>query len=328
VLAGDVGGTKTDLALFELDPSGNGPIPPPRSQSRYSSQEASGLVEIARDFLSKSSTRPEIACFGVAGPVIRGRVNAPNLSWDVDAAELRRELHLSKVALLNDLEAAAHGVVRLPASSLRTLQRGEPELDGAVAVIAAGTGLGEASLIRVEGRAIAIASEGGHADFGPTDDDQIGLLRFIREKEDRVSYERVLAGPGLARIYDFLRASSGQAEPPQVASRLRAASDRSAEISRLALENADAVAVRSLRLFAKIYGAEAGNVALRTLCFGGLFVAGGIAPKILPFLEDGVFLGALRDKGRLSSVMERIPVHVVLEEKTPLLGAASYGATL
>lgn len=330
VLAGDVGGTKTQLALFAVETGGRGGVvrSAPIAEERFESKSPGGLGSIVARFLESARKRPDVACFGVAGPVVAGRVVAPNLPFTVDAAELATLTGAREVALLNDLEAAAYGVAGLGADEIRTLQPGKPEADAPIAVIAAGTGLGEAALLRDGGRLRALASEGGHADFAPTDDEQAGLWRAITAEEGRASYERVLAGPGIARVYDHLRAASGEAEPPEVARRLAAADDRSAEISALALEGADPVAVRALRLFAKAYGAEAGNLALRTLCFGGLFVAGGIAPKVLPFLEDGRFLAAFRAKGRVSAVVDRVPVHVVLEPRAPLLGAAAYGAAM
>jgi glucokinase len=326
VLAGDVGGTKTHLALFDVEKPGT--VPPPRDQSRFPSQDAPGLVDLVSAFLKRTGAAPQAACFGVAGPVVRGKVHTVNLPWDVEAAQVKSALGLEKVAVLNDLEATAYGVPHLGPSQLRTLQPGEPDLERNAGVIAAGTGLGESLLVKSGGRAIAVATEGGHGDFAPIDDEQIALLRDLREKEGRVSYERILAGPGISRVYDYFRRTSGEAEPAEIARRIAEASDRAAAISALALEGQDAVAVRTLKLFARVYGAEAGNHALRTLAFGGLFVAGGIAPKVLKFLEEPAFLEAFRANGRLADLMARFPVHVVLEEACALIGAAAFGGTL
>ncbi|MBI3820766.1 MAG: glucokinase [Planctomycetes bacterium] len=334
VLAGDVGGTKTNLALYDwsLEPGPGIPAgarispPPPIATARFSSQQAPGLAEIARSFCEQYKIRPEVACFGIAGPVVNGRVKAPNLPWEVDAVELREKLILRNVALLNDLESAAYGVACLAPGQLRTLQAGEHVESGGIAVIAAGTGLGEGMLVNVAGRRHAIPSEGGHADFAAQDDEQIGLLKYILEKNPHASYERVLAGPGIVRCYEYVRRTAGEPKP-EVAARFANAQDPAAVVTALALEG-ELTSASALRLFCRIYGSEAGNMSLRNLCFGGLFVTGGIAPKILPFLENGDFMKAFLAKGRMARLMPKFPVHIVLEEQAPLLGAAAVGATL
>ncbi len=313
LLAGDIGGTNSRLALFEIDRVEPGkPIPEPKELRRYPSRDPGGLVAILRRYLGDTGARPAAASFGLAGPVVGGKVNAPNLPFAVDGEELRAALGLPRITLLNDLEAAAWGLLHLDGSQVKTLQAGTAEPRGRVALIAAGTGLGEGMLAPVEGHYHAFPSEGGHCDFAPVDEEQIELLRTLLRSEGHVSYERVLSGSGLARIWSHL---AGGADPPEPAS-----------ISKGALEGSDPVAVRALRLFARIYGAEAGNLALRTLCHGGLYVAGGVAPKVLPFLEHGGFLEAFLAKGRSRRVVERIPVKVVLDERLPLLGAAARGA--
>ena len=336
MLAGDVGGTKTQLALFDWDLGrGGGGVAtdarfapgPILGFDLFPSQKARGLAEIAREFAARFPQKPEVACFGVAGPVVNGRVRAPNIPWEVDANEMREALGVREVVLLNDLEACAYGVLCLSGEQRVTLQGGEPRAGAPIAVIAAGTGLGEGGLASAGGRYVALPSEGGHADFAPIGDAQIELLRFVAKTEGHVSYERILAGPGLARIYQQSLESSGAAEPPEVARRAAALGDRSAAIGALAIEGRDPLAVAALRSFARIYGAEAGNLALRSLAYGGVFVAGGIAPKILPFLTDGGFLEAFRAKGRMAPLMPRFPVHVVLEPRTPLIGAALVGAS-
>lgn len=334
VLAGDIGGTKTNLALYDWDlgrgaglPTDMKLTPPaPIATERFSSQEAAGLEDIANKFCSKHGVRPEVACFGVAGPVVNRHVKAPNIPWEVDAATLQKSINVREVALLNDLESAAYGVCCLQPHQLKTLQKGNNNSSASIAVIAAGTGLGEGMLVTIGGRRHALASEGGHCDFAPADEEQFGLLKFILEGHAHASYERILAGPGIVRCYEYT-ARTARAIPADVKKRLEEAKDRAAVVTALALEG-DAVAARSLQLFARVYGAEAGNMALRNLCYGGLFVAGGIAPKILPFLTDGNFMNAFLAKGRMARLMPEFPVHVVLEEQTPLLGAAAFGATL
>jgi glucokinase len=331
VLAGDVGGTKSNLAIYDWHlapgpgiPSGAPLVPPPPvAMATYASQDPRGLAFIAADFCQKHSLRPDVACFGIAGPVVDGRVKAPNLPWEVDAREIGGILRIGAVTLLNDLEAAAYGVCCVGADRLVTLQAGTPRDHGNICVIAAGTGLGEASLVTIGGRRHALASEGGHCDFAPADDLQNGLLQFIRETNDHVSWERILSGPGIARIYEYLCRCAGR---PAAAK--GSAGDAAAGVSAAALDGTDPRAVEALRLFSAIYGAEAGNMALRLLCFGGLFVAGGIAPKILPFLTGGRFMKSFLAKGRMARLMPEFPVHVVTEQLAPLLGAAAVGATL
>ncbi|MFN0206099.1 MAG: glucokinase [Planctomycetota bacterium] len=335
VLAGDVGGTKTNLALYNWDLGRGAGLPaserltPPKALAieRFSSQDAPGLVEIASAFCKKNSAKPDVACFGIAGPIVNNHVKAPNIPWEVDAAETQTKLNLQSVALINDLEAAAYGVCCLGPDQLVTLQKGDGQREANIGVIAAGTGLGEASLVTVSGRRIALPSEGGHADFAPADEEQLGLFKFISEGHEHVSYERILAGPGIVRCYDYLRRGAAP-ETANVSKRFAETNDRAAVVSALALEGADPVAIAALQLFARIYGAEAGNIALRTLCYGGVFVAGGIAPKILPFMTGGDFIKRFLAKGRMARLMPRFPVHVVLEQYTPLLGAAAFGATL
>jgi len=327
VLAVDVGGTKVQAGIFAI-PDGwrLGAVPEPIATARYRSQELRGLAIPMREFLKEHGVKPDTVSVGFAGPVVKGKVKASNIPWNLDSEELRADLQVPEVTLLNDLEAAAHGLTHLPPEKLETLQTGTPDSDAMIAVIAAGTGLGEALLPKIDGRRIAIPTEGGHGDYAAVGESQIGLLRHLTAQFGRVSYERVLGGPGIARIYDYLR--SVASTPPSAATEqaLAAAADRSAAVSRLALEGADPVAVATMEMYASIYGAEAGNMAVRSLAYGGLFLAGGIAPKILPFLRLESFREAFCNKGRASNVAARCPVHVVLEERLPLLGAAAYGA--
>ena len=323
ILAGDVGGTKTALALFET--SGRGPVLV--REDTLSSQEHPTLEAAIERFLS-AGPRPTIAaaCLGVAGPVVDGRCVATNLPWVIDERTLAAAIPASCVKLLNDLEVAAHGVLSLPDTELRTLQQGVGRR-GHMVLVAAGTGLGEALIVQDGERRIVIASEGGHADFAPRDDVEEDLLRFLRKEFGRVSLERILSGPGLFNVYRFLRDTGWARESAAIAARMRD-ENPSAVISELALAGSDAMCAKALDIFVSVYGAEAGNLALKAMAVGGVYVGGGIAPRILPRLTTGVFTAAFRDKGRLASLMETIPVHVALNPRAPLLGAAQVAATL
>lgn len=321
ILAGDVGGTKAVLALFE---EAAGALRLVRDMT-LPSREFPGLEPIIQHFLD-AGPRPRIdaACFGVAGAVINGRCTATNLPWALDEKRLLDTIPTPRATLLNDLEAAAWGVLELPPENLLTLQAGAPRA-GNMALIAAGTGLGEALIVWDGLRRIVVASEGGHADFAPRTDLESELLAFLRGEFGHVSYERVLSGPGLFNIYRFLRDRSGAAEPGWLSER-RDRQGSSAAISEAALAGEDPVCVAALDLFASIYGAEAGNLALKALAVGGVYVGGGIAPKIRAKLADGSFTLAFRDKGRFAGLMESMPVHLALDPRAPLLGAARVAA--
>jgi len=314
ILAGDVGGTKTILALFEANDSGR--LAAAR-ETTLPSRELASFERAVLDFVASAPITA--ACFGVAGPVVDGRSVTTNLPWKLDEAVLARELRSPHVRLLNDLDATAHGVLALPASALLALQPGTPK-PGNLAIIAAGTGLGEAIVARDADRRLIVASEGGHGDFAPRTDREIDLLRHLRAEFGSVSYERVLSGPGLVGVYRFLR-SVGAPEPGWLTQRL-AEEDPAAVISEAALQHRDSVCEAALDLFVSVYGAEAGNLALKALALGGVYVAGGIAPKIRLRLADGTFMAAFRDKGRMTELLSQVPVHVVLEPRTALLGAA------
>jgi glucokinase len=318
ILAGDIGGTKTVVALLEAAGSGLRTI---REES-FSSPGHAALEEILDRFLTGAGPRPSLAaaCFGVAGPVVEGKSQVTNLPWAVDERELSRALQVPRVKLLNDLEAAAYGMLHLSADDLCVLQPGLSR-KGNIAVIAAGTGLGEAFLYWDGQRYHPIASEGGHADFAPRSDPEAELLAFLRKEFGHVSYERVLSGPGLFNIYRYLRDSGRWPEPPWLTERL-AEGDPSAVVSEAALAGSHPLCVEALELFVAIYGAEAGNMALKTLALGGVFVGGGIAPRIRLKLTDGRFVAAFRDKGRFSGLLASIPVQLALNARTPVLGAA------
>jgi glucokinase len=324
VLAGDIGGTKTNLALFSLD----GERLRVQLSQTFLSKSYSGLVPVLRDFLVGDHPPIDCACFGIAGPVVDNKVKTPNLAWMVDRAELMRALKIDAVALLNDLEATAYGVVTLEPDEFLTLNEGVIRYSGSKALIAAGTGLGQSILYDDGRRFRPLASEGGHADFAPRNDLEIELLRYLMGRYTHVSYERVLSGPGLLNIYRFLREARGVPEPAWLAERLAAADDMSAEISRAALAKQAEICVQALDVFVSVYGAEAGNLALRAKSVRGLYVGGGIAPKIAAKLKDGTFMRAFGDKGRYTDLLAAIPVQVILNDETGLRGAAYYAAFL
>lgn len=317
ILAGDVGGTKTALALFEAAPTGRRLV----REAVLPSRDFASLESAIERFLRAGPPAViEAACVGVAGPVVDGRTTATNLAWEIDERTLAGAIPAKRVRLLNDLEATGHGVLALPESAFAVLQAGIPRGDTA-ALIAAGTGLGQAMIVRDGGGRRVIASEGGHADFAPRTALEDALLVFLRRELGRVSYERVLSGPGLWNIYRFLREAPGSREAPTVAADI-AAGDPAAVITAHALAGTDALCAQALDVFVAVYGAEAGNLALKTLALRGVVVGGGIAPRILPRLAAGGFLAAFRDKGRLAPLMADIPVRVVLDPQAAVLGAA------
>jgi len=324
VLAGDIGGTKTHLALF----SAQGEKLRVESINTYPSKRYSGLVPVLRDFLEGDRHKVDAACFGIAGPVVDGKVKTPNLPWMIDIVELRHALKIESVTLLNDLEAGAYGISTLNNDEFCPLNEGTMRQSGNKALIAAGTGLGQA-ILHDDGRHFhPLASEGGHADFAPRDELEIELLRHLMSRFGHVSYERVLSGPGLFNIYRFFKESRGLEEPQALSAQFAAADDPSAVISTAALANEAEICVKSLDLFVSIYGAEAGNLALRAKSVRGLYIGGGIAPKILAKLKDGAFMRGFVDKGRYSDLLAAIPVQVVLNDQAALRGAAYYAAFL
>lgn len=325
ILAGDLGGTKTLLALFREHKDRLALV----RDATFASREHQTFEEILDAFLAQGPKEAiDAACFDVAGPVAQGRVQTTNLPWLLDERDLASKLGTPRVKLLNDLEATAFGMLHLPAADLDCLHTGRsPARQGHIAVIAAGTGLGEAYLFHDGKQHHPVASEGGHADFAPRNDLEIGLLRHLREKlGGHVSYERVLSGPGLFAIYEFLRDERFAPEPDWLRAELTAG-DPSATVSRAALDRKDPLSTQALTMFCELYGAEAGNMALRCLTVGGVFLGGGIAPKILPALQEHFARGYL-DKGRFAKLVGEIPVHVSLEPRTALLGAAHFAVRL
>jgi glucokinase len=322
VLAGDIGGTKTHLGLFKLDGQDIQLI---RDQF-YVTAQFKSLEEVAALFLGYDR-HLNAACFGVPGPVIEGRSHATNVTWQMEVNALSRALGIERTHLMNDLEATAYGVTHLTASELLELQHGEARsIPSNIAVIAAGTGLGEAGLVATAAGYHAVATEGGHCGFAPADDeDQRGLLAFLAHEFGHVSFERVLSGPGLYNIYRYLLTSMADEEPPWLTDLIRKG-DPPSVIGEIALAARDQRCVRALDLFVAIYGAEASNLALKYLSMGGIYLCGGIAPKIKSFLQRPAFLEGFLAKGRLRPTLERIPVKVSLNPSTALLGAAAYAA--
>ncbi len=324
VLAGDIGGTKTNLALFSL----RGDKLHSESSRSFQSKQYSGLTPVVQEFLAENRHAIDAACFGIAGPVVDGKVKTPNLPWLVDSAELSHAVKLDAVSLLNDLEAAAYGILSLENDEFYSLNEGVMRRSGNKALIAAGTGLGQAILYDDGRRFRPLASEGGHGDFAPRNELEIELLRHLIARFERVSYERVVSGPGLFNIYRFLKESRGMDEPHWLAERIANGDDPSAEVTKAALANEAEICVLALDLFVSVYGAEAGNLALRAKSVRGLYIGGGIAPKILDKLKDGTFMRAFVDKGRYADFNAAIPVQVVLNPQAPLRGAAYYAAFL
>ena len=320
ILAGDIGGTNARLAYFQPQ---NGHL---RliSERIFPSREYSELGEIVSKFLQDSDARPEIACFGIAGPVHNGRVETSNLPWVIEQTRLSQQIHLPATLLINDLEANAWGIGALSPHDLVPLNQVPPS-PGNQAVIAPGTGLGEAGLFWNGSQHQVFASEGGHSDFAPQGDLQIELLRFLAHRYGHVSYERVLSGPGLVNVYEFLREKNCVDEPAGFAARLTQ-KDAAAEISRTALNDTNPIAQRALDLWVSVYGAEAGNLALKTMATGGVFLGGGISPKILPKLTGPLFMQAFLEKGRLRPLLESIPVQIITNDQAGLLGAARCAA--
>ncbi len=328
LLAGDIGGTKTRVAIVSPEAGPRAPL----AEATFPSARYPSLEAVVREFLGQVNVRVDRASFAVAGPVVAGRVAVTNLHWLVDEKQLSQELDIPSVHLLNDLEAIACAVPWLAEepADLHTLNVGQPVPAGTIAVIAPGTGLGEGYLTWDGSRYRAHPSEGGHTDFGPTNEFEIDLLRYLQGRLGHVSYEWLCSGIGLPNIYAYLKDSGYADEPPWLAEQLAATADPTPVIATAALdpERPCELCVATLNAFVSILGAEAGNLALKVLSTGGVYLGGGIPPRILPALQHERFLRAFRNKGRLSVVLERMPVHVILNPKAALLGAAYHGLEL
>ena len=321
ILAGDIGATNARLAAFETE--GN------RLQcvveKVYPSQQHNGLTEIVAAFTKTEGIPVQSACFGVAGPVRGGRSKISNLPWTIDSREVAAQLKLRTVGLINDLEAFAYGIDALESKDFVALSEGSSEAEGNTAVVSAGSGLGEAGLYWDGHRHHPFACEGGHTEFAPKNDIEIELLQYLMKKYENqhVSYERILSGPGIKNIYEFLRDTSREQEPAWLRDDLAAAPDAPALISQMALTQKAAICDRTLSIFVSVFGSEAGNCALKFMCTGGIFIA-GIAGKIVSKMQDGTFMESFLSKGRMKTLLQEIPVKIVLNDDSGLIGAARF----
>ena len=325
VLAGDIGGTKTELAVYSSQSSLRRPL----AKEKFPSRDYSGLEVIIEKFLSTRDIHIDRAAFGVAGPVVGGRAKITNLPWVMEEAALAKTLGVQSVCLLNDVTAFANAVVVLDENDLYVIQEASPATGGTMAVVAPGTGLGEAFLVWDGTGYRAFASEGGHADFAPAGPEQSGLLAYLADRYDHVSYERVCSGMGLANIYAYFKDTGYTGDPDCPARKVPAGQDPVPEIIRGALDKNRPCGLcrKTLEVFVSVLGAEAGNMALKTMATGGVCLGGGIPPRILPLLESGAFLEAFVRKGRMTELMEKIPVSVILHPEAALLGAARHAMT-
>jgi glucokinase len=321
ILAGDVGGTKTLLGLFERD----GRRLRAARISIFASADWPSFEAMVAAFLAAGRERPRRAAFGIAGPIFKGKSQVVNLRWAIDARRVSRSLGNRPVALLNDLEAAAHGLRELTPRQIVNLTPGLRPGDGNVALISPGTGLGMAILVRDGDRWVVSASEGGHADFAPRDAEEAALLEYAQRRYPRVSQERIVAGPGFSMIYDFLVDTGRERTSASMRARL-ATGDRNAAVSEAGVEGSDPAAARAVEMFVSLLGSAAGNLALAAKASGGVFIGGGIPPRILPRLREGTLLEAFRNKGRLRTFLEAVPVKIVVEPRLGLLGAAAFAA--
>ncbi len=326
ILVGDIGGTKTLLQVAEFTPDNHCHV---LREHAYASDHPDPM-QIFRHFL-QGAPAVDAACFGVAGPVTgdaaHQQAQVTNLPWRLDNAALAAELNIPRVRLINDFQAVGYAIESLKDRDVVVLQGGEPQPQGTRALIGAGTGLGEGLLVWHNDHYEVLASEGGHVDFAPQDGTQAQLLEYLSRQYDHVSYERVVSGPGLVNIYTFLRQAKPGAESADLARAMREG-DPAAAISEFALWREDELAQQTLTQFVRIYGAQAGNLALTTLARGGVYIAGGIAPKIIDFMNSNDFLQAFNSKGRMQPLMQSIPVKVILNSRVGLIGAATVARRL
>jgi glucokinase len=326
LLAGDIGGTKTVLALYKATSNATTPL----AEETFPSSQYDSLEQIVEEFLQSTQAqqaRVHRASFGVAGPVVGGKATLPNLPWVIEVTKLKEKFDFEAVAVINDLEAIGHSVPVLPATDLATVKDGSPEPGGNIAVIAPGTGLGETFLTWNGTRYTVHPSEGGHGDFAPVDALQIGLLEYLLERFGHVSYERVCSGTGIPNIYAYIRDRGLAGEPSWLSAELAKAKDPNAVIINAASDDQRECQICRLTVgtFVAILAAEAGNMVLRNMATGGLYLGGGIPPRILPFLQKPAFMKWFVQKGRLSRLPEKVPVRVILNSKAALVGAASFG---
>src|SRR3974390_45342 len=321
ILAGDIGATNARLPAFETD----GNRPQGVVEKVYPSQQHNGLTEIVAAFTKTEGIPVQSACFGVAGPVRGGRSKISNLPWTIDSREVAAQLKLRRVGLINDLEAFAYGIDALESKDFVALSEGSSEAEGNTAVVSAGSGLGGAGLSCDGHRHHPFACQAGASEFAPKNDIEIELLQYLMKKDENqhVSYERILSGPGIKNIYEFLRDTSREEEPAWLRDDLAAAPDAPALISQLALTQKAAICDRTLSIFVSVFGSEAGNCALKFMCTGGIFIA-GIAGKIVSKMQDGTFMESFLSKGRMKTLLQEIPVKIVLNDDSGLIGAARF----
>ena len=336
LLAGDIGGTKTILRLVEVtEVTLTEKTFKTVKDAQYISASFPDLVPMVREFLAQDKyIKPQIACFAIAGPVVNNTCSLTNLNWVLDTQRLEMELDIPQISLINDFAANSFGILGLKDFDVHTLQAGEAREDAPIAVIGAGTGLGEAFLIPQGKKYQIFASEGGHADFAPRNDLEIKLLKYLRTKLniEHISVERVVSGQGIASIYQFLRDTNFASESPEIGDRIRAwekepkkTIDPAAIIAQAAFKQSDRLCEKTMTMFIEAYGAETGNLALKLLSYGGIYIAGGIAAKVLPLMQEGRFLDTFKEKGRVSTLIQEIPVHIVLNPQVGLVGSVLYG---
>ncbi len=331
LLAGDIGGTKTILRLVEAS---EGAVLRTLHEERYPSKNFPDLVPIVKQFLAAANTpTPQKACFAIAGPVVNNTAKLTNLAWFLDSSRLEEQLGIARVTLINDFAAVGYGILGLEKEDVLTLQSGKPNPEAPIGILGAGTGLGQGFLIKTGDVYQVFPSEGGHSDFAPRTELEFQLLKYLLEKHDiqRISVERVVSGMGIVSIYQFLRDRKIAVESPEVGQVVRTweqeagqekTVDPGAAIGTAAVAQSDRLSEQTMQLFVEAYGAEAGNLALKLLPYGGLYVGGGIAPKILPLLQDGSFMLNFSSKGRMRSILQDIPVHIILNSQVGLIGAA------
>ncbi|MEE9529561.1 MAG: glucokinase [Syntrophobacteria bacterium] len=319
VLAGDIGGTKTRLAVFDV----HGTRLETLTERSYPSGSYSGLEDIVQDFLGGTSGDCRQACFGIAGPVQRGRAQATNLPWIVEEQAIAALFGFERVALINDLEANAWGIGALGQNDFCPLNAGSPDAGGNACIISAGTGLGEAGLYWDGQRHWPFACEGGHATFSPSSDMEIALLKYLRDRFGHASWERVVSGMGLVNVHDFLRTHRGVPAPSWLGEEM-SAGDAAEAISRAAMDDRDSLCAEALDLFVHLYGVEAGNHALKIMATGGVYLGGGVAPKNLERFKGPLFMQGFLDKGRMQPLLEAMPVKIIINDRTALYGPALY----
>jgi len=324
LIAGDIGGTKTDLAIYSSESGPHAPL----AQTEVHSADYPSLEAMVKEFLAKVKMSVDVASFDVAGPVINGHVKTTNLPWVMDETTMAKGLNLKAAHLMNDLEAVARAVPALREEDMLTLNQGEPVPRGPIAVIAPGTGLGESFLTWNGSQYVAHGSEGGHSDFAPTDERQIRLLQYLLPRLGHVGVERVCSGIGVPNIYEFLRDAEKIPERPDVAVRIASAKDHTRVIVEAAVDphHPSELCQATVEMLVSILASEAGNLALKVLATGGVYLAGGIPPKILPLLQNGNWEKNFDNNGRMHQLSEKVPVHVILNDKMALQGAAYYGA--